>query len=174
MKKFQLIVSMLILSMTFISCGDDDSEDSSAPVSDIVGSWDVTSTDLSFDLNGMDLVQYFVSELGLSQAEAVILQTGFDSEFGTFDQVIFTFNADGTYVVTNPAEGNENGTYTLNSNETQITMTSGGESYVVDISTLTASRLVMTINEVDNSQDLDDDGTNDTLAVTFELELSKI
>ncbi|MEQ9297058.1 MAG: lipocalin family protein [Cyclobacteriaceae bacterium] len=179
MNKFQLIISILVLSLIFASCGEDESDNDEMPEpqSDLVGNWNITSYDFNIDFNGQDFIQFFIDALELSEEEAIELETlfieGADIEdFDEFEQIIFTFNADGTYTIIDPVDGDENGIYSVNNDETEITFTSEGESYTMQIGTLTAVRLTLIIAE-EIIEDVDEDGQLDTISARAELELSK-
>lgn len=176
MNKFQLLLSILFISLFTISCGSDDDDESPAAVSEIVGSWDLNSVDFAVEVNGVDFIDYFVDLLGLTPIEAATAEGLLLEEASVFEtSAEFTFNADGTYIITDPVEGNEEGTYSLNSDESQITIVSDGESFVADILTLTNSQLVLSIQQDDSSEgDIDGDGSIDVISVTIDLGFSKI
>lgn len=170
-------LAFCISLIALIGCGDDDDQTPSVQ-SDLIGTWSITSTDSSIEINGMSFVQFLIDALELTQEEAVefaaLIGEGIEIEdFEDFEGVKFTFNVDGTYFITDPTDGDENGTYVVNTDETEVTMTSDGESFVAQIATLTASRLTLVIENEDNSEDFDEDGQVDTIASSVEIQFSK-
>ena len=174
-KYFLFMISIAGL-LWISSCGSDDEDENPQPTSEIVGTWQYDAVSYDIQVNGIDFVQYVSNELGLSSAEAILLlalfEGGFEEELG-LENTTFTFNADGTYRVVSPGEQDETGTYVVNSSETQVTFTSEGETYSADIEELTASRLRMRIVDEDQSEDLNEDGTNDTIRAEVLLTLRK-
>ncbi len=175
MNKFQFILSILFVSLFAVSCGDDDDE-SPAPVSDIVGTWTIQSSDFSILINGVEFIEYFIDALQLSEEEAILFsnliinESGID-DFSDFGEIIFRFEEDGSYTIVDPVDGDENGTYSLNNDETEITFVSEGESYIAEVGTLTSNRMRLIFHEADSSEDIDEDGMVDTISVRVSLEL---
>ena len=175
MNKFQFILSILCVSLFAVSCGDDDDE-APAPVSDIVGTWDLNSVDFAVEVNGVDFIDYFIdlfdlTEIEAAEAEELVLEEA--DVFGT--NAVFTFNADGTLIISEPGSPDEEGTYSLNSDESEITITNDGESLTADVVTLNNSQLVLSIQQDDSSEgDIDGDGSIDLISVIIDLGFSRI
>ncbi len=175
MNKFQFILSILFVSLFAVSCGDDDDE-SPAPVSDIVGTWDLNSVDFAVEVNGVDFIDYFIDLFDLTEIEAAEAEELVLEEADVFEtNAVFTFNADGTLIISEPGSLDEGGTYSLNSDESEITITNDGESLTADVVTLNNSQLVLSIQQDDSSEgDIDGDGSIDLISVIIDLGFSRI
>lgn len=169
----RLVILALLVSMSALwSCGSDDDEDA---VSRIVGTWTYQNADIDFTIDGQTAQAYFTS-IGLDATLAAIAAAtveaeataGFEEDFaGT----TITFNADGTYTA-NTSDGAESGTYTLNSNETQVSVNTDGDVIVFDIKQLTSSRLTLSFSE-SSVESIDEDSGDATINVTIDLNFTK-
>ncbi|WP_425392081.1 lipocalin family protein [Ekhidna sp.] len=168
-----LFLSLLAATLlVFTSCSDDDgvSGDTSAQ---IIGKWtsgSVVIDDIS--VNGEDLASYFQG-LGLPQEFIDQFQASLAEGFEDGFLIDIEFKADGTYTSTDE-DGTDSGTWELTNNETKLLLDKNTEDEIeVDIVSLTDSRFVGTFSEVDNSEDLDDDGVNDELSISVTITLNK-
>jgi hypothetical protein len=151
------------------SCNKDDDGNSSTNEDDLIGVWTINSANSNADIsiNGVSIVDYFMDTFDLTEAEAEEFASLFEFELsGTIE-----FNSNGTYVA-DIEDGTETGTWELNNNT--ITMDKGTEDEVdFQIKSLTSSKLVIEFSETSSDEDIDEDGTPETMKVDMHLELSK-
>ncbi|MFK7953512.1 MAG: DUF4923 family protein [Ekhidna sp.] len=173
-----LLVAVSVL--TFTSCSEDDEPTAGGEgnvSTTILGTWTTGSFTVSeLSINGGSIADFFAG-LGLEgellDQLVAGLESGFEEDLAGSGNVAFTFNADGTYSVTD-SEGTESGTWELNSSETMITFDEGDESeFTMDVVSITATKFVGAFTETDSSEDLDEDGSNDTIKITAQLILER-
>lgn len=168
---FNLVALLLMVSGTLFlsSCKEDDKDpDSDSP---IVGVWEYESADVAILINGQDFIDYVIETFELSEEQAEEMKEGFDEEMNYFEGMSWEFKADGSMIVTSP-EGNESGTWSLSSDNEKLTVTSDGESEVLDVSSLTSSTMKLNFEE-ESAEDLDEDGEDEVFEITIALTLSK-
>lgn len=153
-----VILFILLGSVCFTSCDKEDDVDPDLS-GDIVGSWSYESSAWYITINGKDIVEYFVDEYGLTDEEAEEYAELYEEsmvEVG-FDLGGWTFNEDGTIVISSNEDGDETGTWSLSSDKTKLTMTFDGETGVINVVALTDTRLELSMDE-EFDIDIDQDG----------------
>lgn len=169
MSKLMNFKSLLLLPVFVIfmaSCEKD--KDGGSNANDIVGNWTITKSEMSVTVNGIDFVQYLINELGLSQSEAEAYEELFFSEItGTVN-----IKSDGTYEANFEGEITT-GTWELSSDNKKITMDKGTEDeMVMNVESLSSSKLVLSYEESE-TDDMNSDGTDDTILAKVKLTFSK-
>lgn len=164
-KNTMLILSGLVI-LSFTACEKD--SDSDPKVDEIVGEWTITSSSYTATINDVDMIQYFMDAFEVSQEIAESITDEFYEDItGTAN-----FKADGTYIMTSNGS-TDNGSYKMNADNTKITMDEGTDyEMVMNVSTLTSSKLELSYTETD-MEDMDEDGTMDILKMTITLIFSK-
>jgi|GEM_PF-1951048 len=159
------VLLLLIPIFILASCKKDD--DSDGKNKELIGKWTITSSESEITINGTDIVEFFMTELELSQSDAEMYAALFDYDMsGTIE-----FKSDGTYETITDGD-TDNGTWELNGDI--LTLDKGtGDEVDADVITLTSSQLVFEISETDSSGDIDEDGTNDTMVIKIKLTCSK-
>jgi len=164
------LLLLTIISVALFSCSDDNDEGPVGVSGSLIGEWSASSAQVDeLTINGQDF-STFLSGLGLP-TEFVEL---FEEEFAgddLIDEFVFdiTFNEGGTYLLED-TDGSETGTWELISNNSKILLDKGTEDeFEMDIVELTDVRLETSISEVDNSEDIDEDGTNDEISLSISL-----
>jgi hypothetical protein len=154
-----LLVSVFILT----SC----EKDEESKEDQLIGKWNITSVETVITINGKDIIDYFMEDLGLSQSEAEEF-----AEWFTFDITgTIEIKSDGTYETVFDGE-TDSGTWELVDNT--LTLDKGTNDEVeVEIISITSSKLVFEMVESDNSEDFDEDGTNDNLVMKMKYNCSK-
>ncbi len=173
-------ISMLAL-MT--SCSEDEDEIPGDVSGSIVGTWTGgTATLNSFTVNGEDFSVYIealIQELidaGFPVEDAEAFFDDFEEAFvqgatETFDGTL-TFNADGTYESTD-SEGTDTGTWELIKNDESILIDKGtDEELEIQIISLSDSRFEGLIED-EEVDDFDDDGVDDTFAISVSITLTR-
>ncbi|MEQ9425965.1 MAG: lipocalin family protein [Cyclobacteriaceae bacterium] len=171
MKKFINYFLMLFLLPVMIisvaSCGGDDDDDDDSDSDDLIGIWTVSDAALEITIDGEDFIQWFIDNLGITEAEAEV-----ELEDFSFDVTgTITFNADGTYS-SNFSGDSESGTWALVGST--LTLTEAGETSgdQLQVVSLNSSTLVLGFDESD-FDDFDDDGTDEALVISLELTFTK-
>lgn len=170
-----ILLAFIAMSATLlISCSDDEEAPAGDLSGNLIGSW--TSTSVLIDeitVNGVDLVEYFTS-LGLPPEFITLFEEGFAQGLEEDFDVEISFMEDGTYTTTD-VDGTDSGVWELNANSTVLTLDKGtADEFEIEIVSLTDEQFVGKVSEVDESEDLDDDGTNDTLRISITLTLAKV
>jgi hypothetical protein len=75
------------------------------------------------------------------------------------------------FTVTSP-EGNENGTWSLSADNKKLSLTSGTETDVITVKSLTSSKMELFYAE-EYEEDMDEDGEDDVFAISMTLKLKK-
>lgn len=174
MKKwFNPLALLLIVSGTLFltSCGGTNEDEGPVLTPLIVGEWQYQSADVDITINDKDIFDYLVAEWGLSEEQAVQFAASFEESMNDFDGMSWKFNADGTYELTDPEE-TESGTWSLSADKSKLTLTSNGESDIINVSTLTSSKLVLSYTET-FEEDMNEDGTNEAFGISIILEMKK-
>lgn len=155
------------------ACSDDDNPVSQAE-SDLIGVWTGKSFSLDMKVNDTPVLQWYQEELGLTDTEAqqiieLIVEGLADGFSGTIE-----FKADHTFVSNFGGEPEETGTWQLTDSDKKLTITdtSDNSTTVFDIVTLNSTTLTVRFGETD-SGDLDGDGTDENITLTFELTFEK-
>ncbi len=171
MKTKNLIVRNFILVLgavlIFSSCSK-----SKKATDNLVGTWTVGTASFTTMVGTMTLAQYFTDVLHLSATDAQTYTTIFNSGIQQSVTGTIQIKSDNTYSSTLGGT-NETGTWILNSDGTQITVTpSTGSPVVFDIVQLTSTVLKLTFTD-HQSEDLNNDGTPESITVSINLTLNK-
>jgi hypothetical protein len=161
------LIVVLLTSVLITSC-----KKSSTANEDIVGNWTAGTTTLAVTVGTKTLTQYFADTYGLTTDQAavysgVVEQTVKQNFTGTLK-----VNADNTYT-SNFGGTAETGTWSLNNDKTKLTVTPTNDTPTTfNVVELTASKLHLHILET-TTDDLNSDGTLETLNVTADLNFTK-
>jgi len=171
MKMKQLILRsfflLLISGLAFSSCKKDSSGDAT-----IVGTWTAGTVTTDIKVGELTLTQYYIDVVGLSEADAATYAALIQGILvQTFTGTI-TIKSDNTYT-DNLGGTTETGTWSLNSDQTMITITPTGEvPMTFDVVELTSSKLIISGTET-MPQDLNDDGTDEILTIKIDITFTK-
>lgn len=166
MKIFKLLLFVAITSLVFQGCNKDGENVSEG---DIEGTWNVAVSNFDMTINGQGLDQFF------TESEATIYEAILKATYQEgFEETIIEFKSNGTYIATSADEDPETGKWTLNSDGSQLTLNGGSSDEIsLDIKSSSKNSLVLGYTIIEDSEDMDDDGTNDELKISFELNLTK-
>lgn len=169
---FILTLSLLTSLGFLVSCSGDD-KDEVPQDGPIVGTWTFSSIDFDATINGQDYIEYLVETFDITEEEAMFLAEFYRGQFlgSEFQSSTITFKRDGTYV-TQGGDSEETGTYTLTNSNTKLTLSSGGEVTEFDVKELTNNNLKLEYTGVDED-DIDEDGTDETISFKINLHLTK-
>jgi hypothetical protein len=158
-----VIITGLILS----SCSKD-----STPADDLVGTWTSQSATFTATINGKTMTQYFIDELGLTAAEAQQYTALFNAQMQQSFSGTIQLKSDHTYTATMGGE-TDTGTWSLSSDGKKLTIDSSTDvPMIADVVELTSSTLHLQGTETE-TDDLNDDGTDETIIVTVDLTFTK-
>ena len=172
-QKIKFSAKMLILYVTiclFVSCSKD-SEDA-LPTDLILGKWTMTATTMDLLFDNKPLSQYLSEELGIPQDEAenftdLLNDSLLELFTGTID-----FKSDHTYAIVLDGDS-DNGTWTLSADGKTLLLDQGTiDETLVTIITLDSSTLIIEMTQSDE-EDLDEDGTTETIIMEIKMTLKK-
>jgi hypothetical protein len=149
--------------LAFSSCSKDDEINAD----DIIGEWTISSSSMNMTIDGVDVIQYLKAEFELTQDEAEEMYTTY-----FYYEITGTceFKNDGTYT-SNIEDEIDNGTWEINGSK--LTMDKDAEDeMIMDINTLTSSKLVVSSTETD-SQDINQDNTDETMVSKMQITFTK-
>jgi hypothetical protein len=170
MKNLKLIFLLVVVPVFFQSCKDDDGVNPD----DIIGIWTADDVNVDVAVNELELTKYLTEQAGYSAQEAALFKglamTAYEAAFAGFT---VEFKSDNTYEINIPNEDNETGPYTVNSNVTVLTIDARtNDETIITIKSLGSNTLVLLFQD-EETDDLNDDGTNENLKITTTLTLTK-
>lgn len=164
MKKFRSIVLTIVALSFLASCGKDDEGGDIS--SSLIGVWSFTNVEIQeFTINGQDFVEYFVQELGLTEAEAEEIALEFEESAEAdagLANVKVEFKADNTFKTTETGEPDETGTWSLS--DDGKTLTIDDEEFTVK--TLTSSQMVLAMEQEETEEGM-------TIKIAIEFTFTK-
>jgi len=164
---FQKSIFLVLLAvLTLSSCKKDSKSDP------IIGTWTAGTTTFAATVGDKTLNQYFVDIMGLTQEQA-------DSYTALYDQTLkqaftgtITIKSNNTYT-DNLGGTADSGTWSLNSDQTQLTIVSGTDGpTTMDVVELTSSKLRLHTSEV-VPEDLNSDGTDELINISIDVTFTK-
>lgn len=164
MKKFRSIVLTIVALSFLASCGKDDEGGDTS--SSLIGVWSFTKAEIQeFTINGQDFVEYFVQELGLTEAEAEEIALEFEESAEAdagLANVKVEFKSDNTFETTETGEPDETGTWSLS--DDGKTLTIDDEEFTVK--TLTSSQMVLAMEQEETEEGM-------TIKIAIEFTFTK-
>ena len=161
------LILVLITGLVFSGCSKD-----KKATDNLIGTWTVGTANISTMIGTRTMAQYFTDVMGLSVADAqtysVLANQSIQKSFtGTIQ-----FKSDNTYTTTLGGKS-ETGTWSLNSDGSKLTVTTGSSgSTVFDIVELNSSTLKIRFTDL-TSEDLNGDGIPESITVTADLTFNK-
>lgn len=170
MKNLKLLCILVFGILCLQSCSDDDEINQA----NIIGVWRVNNVDIDLTVNDIDVFEYLTEVAGYSTQEATLLESLYSSLIeASLSDLTVEFKADNTYEAKLPNENPDTGTWVVNSNGTVLTLDEGtNEESVFTINSLTSNALNLSV-EQNEAEDLNEDGTNETLVANVSLSLTK-
>jgi hypothetical protein len=165
MKNFKLLLVIAIGMLMFQACNNETEGTSDA---DLVGVWEIDNLDFDVLINNESLSEFF--GVGGSQIEA-LFTAQFEAEY---ENSTFEFKSDNSYEVIQPGSATETGTWAISADGNQLIFDEGSsDETTFNISSVSSTSLILNIEESENSEDLDGDGTDDEVKVVIDLYLAK-
>jgi hypothetical protein len=163
---FRNLLLVLITGVVFYSCNKDDEK-----TDPIVGTWTTGTSTFSVTVDSKSLTQYFI-DLGFSAEDAQTYADLFDEALKQAFTGTITVKSDHTYS-SNLDSSPDSGTWSLNSDRSELTITSSTEGPMTfDVIELTSSKMHLHALETTN-EDLNGDETLEVLSVEVDLNLTK-
>ncbi len=164
--KLRTLIAVAVAGVLLFSCSKDKDK------ADLVGTWTYDSATISTMIGTKTFAQYLVDELGLNATEAQAYETIFNEAVKENFTGTIQIKSDNTYT-TNFGEETDTGTWSINSDQSELTIDSDSDlPYVLSIVELTSSKLH--IQEVQTGMDdLNQDGTMETLTMTVDIFFKK-
>lgn len=170
MKRKMIDHSILIVVMTMAvltSC-----KKSSSATEDIVGTWTAGTTSLTIMVGTKTLTQYFVDTYGITAEAAQVYSAAVEQSTKQEFAGTIKVNSNNTYTSTLGGK-TETGTWSLSSDKTKLTVTPSNDTPTTfDVVELTSSKLHINITET-TTEDLNSDGTPETITVQADVSFSK-
>ena len=163
--RFGLLKNIVIaasLLLFFTQCNDDAEE--IGGTADLVGVWDLQSTEVELKVAGVPLLQV-LQTLGLTPEQAEELIEEIKDEFSD-EELSIEFTEDNMYEVNSSGLKVEEGTWSLNGSTLSVDPV-GDDPTNFEVLTLNATSLVVSFNETDDVEYTDD---GKTVEVTADIE----
>lgn len=143
--------------------------------SDLYGTWSIDGISVDVTVDGTDIVEVMVNNFDYDPAVAEAMLDTLVWELEDDISGTLTFNEDMTYTINVSDDSPETGTWTLSEDGSTLTLVdSDMDSDVLMISKLTASSLIIKLQDEDEDVDLDgDDQEESTMIISVEVTLSK-
>jgi|WetSurMetagenome_2_1015567.scaffolds.fasta_scaffold15418_1 hypothetical protein len=142
------------------------------PAENLVGTWTAGTPTFTAMVGDKTLTQYFIDVLGLTATEAQQFTTLFNQSIQQSFTGTIQFKSDGTYTA-NLGGSADSGTWTLSADGKKLTIDPSNDlPGTFDVVELTSSKLRFSITQSD-SEDLDDDGTPETITISVDLTFTK-
>lgn len=175
MKKVQYYLNLLLLLgvlsvlISYTGCNNDD--DGDPVINPLIGIWTISDVNLVTEFGDMSVKQFLMEVGGLSDLEATGYAILFESLLeSTFNGTI-EFKDDNTYK-SNIAGEMEEGTWRLNSDGDELTLSSGTlDETVVNIITLTENTLKLSLNTSELAN-IDDESLIPDLDISIAVEMT--
>ena len=169
----RIFYSLCFMSfMLLVSCDNDDDNDDPQPA--IVGTWNLTNAEFSFDDKSLrDFIEEYYSEQGIELTEEQLddIEEAFSEELeGEFDDGnTFEFRSNGTLVVnTDDDDQDSQGTWQM-PDDNSLIINDGSEATEFTIESLTNSQLKIS---VESEEELDLENT-ETVTIGLTLSFTK-
>jgi hypothetical protein len=163
----RLAILVLVTGIAFSGCSKD-----STKTADIVGTWTAGTFNYTAMVGSMTLTQYYMEVMGATAEEAALYASIVEQTVQQFFTGTITVKSDHTFT-DNFGGTTETGTWSLNSDETQLTITpSTGDPMTFEVVELTSSKLVLHVSET-QSVDLNGDEVDESLIIDGQLTFNK-
>jgi len=172
MKTRILFLLLLAVSISFSACKKETEGDKTENT--LVGKWTIGETSVEITVEGVDVIEYMVTNFGYTTEEAQSVVDSFIQEINDGNTGTINFKSDNTYQLSfTNTNDEEDGTWSVSSDGNTLNLYFDNEEDNLPILSLTSSLAMIGINDQEDV-DLDDDGENETiLDLDMALSLSK-
>ena len=165
--KLRNLFLVLITGIILSACTKED-----AAKVDLVGTWTAGTPTVTIMVGTKTLLQYLTDITGLSPTEAALYNSLFTTGFQEGFTGTIQFKSDNTFT-TNMGGEPDSGTWSLSADGKKLTVDPAtSDPMTFDIVELTANKLRFKVTESE-SEDLNDDGTPETMTITIELSFTR-
>jgi len=160
------IIGTLIV---FTNCNEEERKSKS----NLVGTWIVTTADYDAYVGSMTVEEYYLNQLGYTQAQTDIAMTLFDDEVTMYlESSKIEFESTHDYWTNIASPAGDDGMWSINDSETMIILDEGTIwETPVTVHTLTSTSLNISFSMVEEL-DLDEDPETEDVTVTFDITLA--
>ena len=164
------LIGIISSNSLLFSCGR---EDENPMIDPIVGTWTYSSFEYDANINGQNYISYLTENYGIGALEAQLLANAYFLQEleDRLESLRITFNSDGTYVL-REGSNEESGTYSLQNNNSQLTLISDSETNVYEVTELTDNTLNLSFTE-EELEDFDDDGEDENIEFNVLVNFTK-
>ena len=166
--------SLLAISLfTFIvSCKEDD-EVVVATEAELIGTWTTQSSQVDATINGKDMIDFLIDAFEMTEQEAQIAKEAFEADNEMDSGTTIELKSNHTYTAKATGEDPDDGTWKLSTDGKKLLIDEGTDDEMeFEIKSISGSNLSL-FTERSEKDDLDQDGTDDTIAVKLTLNLKK-
>jgi hypothetical protein len=164
----RIFIPVIIIGLILSSCSKDSTP---SPTDNLIGTWTTSSATFTATIDGKTMTQYFI-DMGLSAAQAQQYTALFNATVQQSFTGTITMKSDNTYTSDMGGE-TDTGTWSLSSDGKMLTIDPSTDvPMIADVVELTSSTLHLQGNETE-TDDLNDDGTDETIIVTVDLTFTK-
>ncbi|TAL64021.1 MAG: hypothetical protein EPN88_11490 [Bacteroidetes bacterium] len=142
------------------------------PTDNLIGTWTAGTSTFTAMVGDKTLTQYFTDVMGLTAAEAQQHTNLFDQGIQQSLTGTIQIKSDGKYK-SSIGGTTDSGTWSLSSDGKKLTITSDTQAPMTfDVIELTSSKLILNVSESE-SEDLNGDGTLETISISINMTLTK-
>lgn len=165
---FRIICFVLIAGLTIASC----KKDSNSSVTLSGGTWTAGTPTYTAMVGTKTLTQYFTDVMGLTATQAAQYTAAVNLAITQSFVGTIQFKSDNTYTA-NLGGQPDSGTWSLSADGKKLTIDSSSEApQTLDVTKLTSNSLTVS-STVTESEDLNNDGTPETLTITVTLPFTR-
>lgn len=171
LSNLKILLFIAILTFVFTGCSDDDNGGNPSPADNLIGTWTVDNVDITAMVGNQSLTDFFINEGGLTEQEAALAYTLFETFLMAEVTGSITFKDDNTYV-SNFGGSPDDGTWSLSSDGKTLTLDAGTVDEVeIEVVSLTNSTANMLFAQT-VMQDLDDDPMTPDVPIDVEADMT--
>ncbi len=165
MKKLMTVRNILLIAVLFFVLSNCTKDKENY----LIGTWTIAEYSVDVTVNGTDIIEYLMQEMGMSQNQAELYASFYTASVmsGTIE-----FHDDGSFEA-NTNGDIYNGTWELSSDNSQLIFDAGtDDEQIMDVESLKRKEMILSFSETD-SYDINGDDTDDNLVVDARLTLEK-
>lgn len=171
LSNFKILLLIGMLSFVYSGCSDDNNGGNPSPADNLIGTWTVDNVNITAMVGNQSLTDFFINEGGLTEEQAALAYTLFETFLKAEVTGSITFKDDNTYV-SSFGGSPDDGTWNLSSDGKTLTLDAGTVDEVdIEVVTLTNSTANMIFAQT-VLQDLDDDPMTPDVPVDVEADMT--
>ncbi len=166
---------LIIGVLTFFITGCEKDDPVKVTEEFIIGSWEVANIEADGTIDGKSMLEYYMDESGLSEAQAEFLINYTIASFSGMYDGVYEFKSDYTYIHTfnDASDGEESGTWVLGS-DGEIIILNEGTEYEMNFTVKSKGSNTLDVEyKLTDSYDVNEDGDDEELSLVIDLSLTK-